>query len=58
MLLDDYGYPGIERAVSFFLTNLAWTIEETSPEEDEHDWVVLRTAKGEDNRHFRYFVDF
>jgi predicted O-methyltransferase YrrM len=58
IVLDDYGYPGIKRAVSFFLTNLEWTIEETSPKGDSHHWVVLRTAKGEDKRHFRYFVDF
>jgi predicted O-methyltransferase YrrM len=56
--LDDYNLPGIRRAVSFFLTNLRWTIEETSPAADEHHWVVLRTPTTEDDRHFRYFVEF
>jgi predicted O-methyltransferase YrrM len=58
VFLDDYDLPGIERAVSFFVTNLGWRIEETSPEGDGHHWVVLRTAEGEDDRDFRYFVDF
>lgn len=56
--LDDYNLPGIERAVSFFLTNLGWTIEEVSPRSDAHHWVVLRTPLAEDSRHFRYFVEF
>ena len=53
IMLDDYDYPGIERAVSFFLTNLGWTIEDTA----EH-FVVLRTAEQVDQRHYRYFVEF
>ena len=58
VLLDDYNLPGIARAVSFFLTNLGWTVEETSPPDDEHAWVVLRTARHEDRRDFRHFVEF
>ena len=53
IMLDDYDYPGIERAVSFFLTNLEWTIEDAV----EHV-VVLRTAEQVDKRHYRYFVEF
>ena len=56
--LDDYNLPGIKRAVSFFLTNLGWTIVETSPASDRHHWIVLRTSLTEDTRHFRYFVEF
>jgi predicted O-methyltransferase YrrM len=58
IVLDDYDLPGIRRAVAFFLTNLGWHVEETSPGDDAHHWVVLRTAEAEDQRHFRYFVDF
>ena len=58
VLVDDYDLPGIRRAISFFLANLNWRVEETSPENDGHHWVVLRTAETVDNRHFRYFVDF
>jgi predicted O-methyltransferase YrrM len=58
VILDDYDLPGIERAVSFFQTNLDWTIEETAPLDDRHRWVVLRTAKHADERDFRYFVEF
>ena len=58
ILLDDYDLPGIQRAVSFFLNNLDWRIEETSRADDPHQWVVLRTAESEDSRDFRHFVPF
>jgi predicted O-methyltransferase YrrM len=58
IILDDYDLPGIRRAVAFYLTNLNWSIEELSPLEDAHSWVVVRTAPGEDTRDFRYFVEF
>lgn len=58
IILDDYNLPGIERAASFFLNNLEWKIEETSPPDDEHHWVVLRTSEDEDTRDFRHFVEF
>ncbi len=58
VILDDYNLPGIRRAVSFFVKNLGWTIEETAPEGDGHHWVVLRTARHPDRRDFRYFVEF
>jgi predicted O-methyltransferase YrrM len=58
VFLDDYQLPGVRRAVSFFLANLDWRLEETSASDKDHHWVVLRTAEAEDNRDFRYFVDF
>lgn len=58
VFLDDYDLPGIRRAVSFYVTNLGWRVEETSRAADDHHWVVLRTAEAEDDRHFRHFVDF
>ena len=58
IILDDYNQPGIERAASFFINNLDWQIEETSPPDDKHHWVVLRTSADEDTRDFRYFVEF
>ena len=58
ILLDDFNLPGIERAASFFVNNLAWKIEETSPPDDTHHWGVLRTSEDEDTRDFRYFVEF
>jgi len=58
IILDDYNLPGIRKAASFFVNNLKWKIEEMSPPEGEHHWVVLRTAKDEDTRDFRYFVEF
>jgi predicted O-methyltransferase YrrM len=53
IVLHDYDLPGIKRAVAFFVANLNWTIEEAA----EH-WVVLRTARDADTRHFTYFVPF
>ncbi|MCU0520743.1 MAG: class I SAM-dependent methyltransferase [Anaerolineae bacterium] len=58
IILDDYQLPGIRRAASFFVSNLGWKIEETSPPDDQHSWVVLRTSATEDTRDFRYFVEF
>jgi predicted O-methyltransferase YrrM len=58
IILDDYDLPGIERAAAFFINNLGWKIEETSPLDDKHHWVVLRTTEDEDTRDFRYFVEF
>lgn len=58
IFVDDYQLPGISRAVSFFVKNLSWTVEETSTENDLHHWAVLRTAPTEDTRPFDYFVDF
>ena len=58
VILDDYNLPGIKRAVSFFVTNRGWAIEETSPRTDEHQWVVLRTARQATEGDFRYFVEF
>ncbi len=55
IILDDYTWPGIKRAVSFFLTNLNWKIEETN---EEGNQVVLRTAKEADARDGQYFVEF
>lgn len=58
ILLDDYDLPGIRRAVSFYLSNLNWKIEETSPKDDGHHWIALRTSSAEDTRDFRYFKEF
>lgn len=58
IILDDYNLPGIRKAASFFINNLAWKIEETSSPDDAHQWVVLRTSEDEDTRDFRYFVEF
>ena len=54
LILDDYNLPGVRRAVSFYLTNLGWTVEDTLGDYA----VVLRTAQQWDNRDFRHFVDF
>ena len=55
IILDDYIWPGIKRAVSFFLTNLNWKIEETN---EEGHQAVLRTAEEDDHREGKYFVEF
>ena len=58
VFLDDYQLPGVARAVSFFVTNVGWQIEEISPADELHQWVVLRTPPTPDERSFEHFVDF
>ena len=58
VFVDDYQLPGIARAVAFFLSNVGWTLELVSSEDDLHQWAVLRTNQTPDARPFTYFVDF
>lgn len=57
IILDDYNFPGINKALSFFINNLNWKVEETS-NDDKHHWAVIRTSKEEDNRNYLYFKEF
>jgi predicted O-methyltransferase YrrM len=58
IFVDDYQLPAIARATSFFLANRNWTLESVSPEDDVHQWAVLRTPVEPDSRPFTHFVDF
>ena len=58
VFLDDYQLPAVARAVSFFTTNRGWTVEETSADDELHNWVVLRTAMTSDDRSYDHFVEF
>ena len=58
VFLDDYQLPAVARAVSFFLTNLGWTLEEVSAADDYHRWAVLRTSAVPDTRPFDFYVEF
>jgi Methyltransferase domain len=58
VFVDDYQLPAIRRAAAFFATNLGWTVEETSAEDELHNWAVLRTSIEPDERPFDHFVDF
>jgi predicted O-methyltransferase YrrM len=58
ILLDDYQLPGVRSAVTFFVTNLNWRVEEECSRDELHHWVAVRTPEAEDSRDFRYFVDF
>lgn len=58
VFLDDYHLPAVVRALSFFLANRGWTLEEVSTAHDQHHWAVLRTSREPDTRPFDYFVDF
>ena len=57
VFLDDYDLPAVARAVSFFLANLGWTLEEASNDELHH-WAVVRTSRVPDERSYDFFVDF
>jgi predicted O-methyltransferase YrrM len=58
VFLDDYQLPAVARAVSFFLTNLGWKLEEVSATDDYHRWAVLRTSAVPDTRPFDFYVEF
>jgi predicted O-methyltransferase YrrM len=58
VFVDDYQLPAVQRAVSFCVTNLDWTLEEVSAADDLHRWAVLRTSTVPDTRPFDYYVDF
>lgn len=56
--LDDYQLPSVAHAVSFCVTNLGWSIEETSRSDDDHNWVVLRTPRVPVERAWDHFAEF
>jgi predicted O-methyltransferase YrrM len=58
IFIDDYQLPSIRRAAAFFTTNLGWTLEETSTEDELHCWAVLRTSPEPAPRAFDHYVDF
>ena len=53
IVLDDYNWPGINKAVSFCVTNLNWVIEDTFG-----DFVALRPSTEPDERPGRYLAEF
>lgn len=53
IVLDDYNWPGINKAVSFCVTNLNWVIEDTFA-----DFVALRTSTEPDERPGRFLAEF
>jgi predicted O-methyltransferase YrrM len=58
VFVDDMQLPAIRRAVSFCVSNLAWTTEDEG-REDEHEWIVLRTGPPDAfHRPFDSFVEF
>lgn len=63
IFLDDYDKPGIRKAVTFFIKNLGWKIEEISSNEKSdsnknREWLVVRTSEKEDTRQWNDFIDF
>ena len=58
LFVDDYQLPAVLRAVSFFLRNTGWTLQESSSADPDHNWAVLRTPDEPLERAWDYFVDF
>jgi predicted O-methyltransferase YrrM len=58
VFVDDYELPAVARAASFCLTNLGWTLEDSSTNGELHHWAALRTSRDPDTRPYDYFVDF
>jgi predicted O-methyltransferase YrrM len=57
VFVDDFDLPSIARAVSYCVTNLGWTLEDSARDEF-HEWAVLRTSQRPDDREYDHFVDF
>ena len=58
IFVDDFQLPAIAKAASFCTSNLGWTVEDVSRDDDLHHWAVLRIPDIRLERHYEYFVDF
>lgn len=58
VVVDDLQLPAVARAVSYCVSNLAWTLEETSAADELHHWAVLRTSTRPDTRGYDDYADF
>jgi predicted O-methyltransferase YrrM len=58
IFVDDHQLPSVARAVSFCTTNLGWTVEEASTDDDLHHWAVLRTTLVPPQRPFDHYIEF
>jgi len=58
LIVDDHQLPSVGRAVSFCTTNLGWTLEEVSRDDEHHGWAVLRTVPVPIERAFDHYVEF
>ncbi len=57
IFVDDYDKPGIRKAVTFFIKNLDWKIEESGSEKNR-EWLIMRTSENGDTRDWQNFIDF
>jgi predicted O-methyltransferase YrrM len=58
VFVDDCQLRSVARAVALCTTNLGWTTEEVSTDDDLHHWTVLRTARIAPHRAYDHYVDF
>lgn len=58
VFVDDYQLPAIGEAVSSFVANLGWSVEELAMDDPQHGWVVLPTPHESVERDFTHFVEF
>ncbi|MCY3800197.1 MAG: class I SAM-dependent methyltransferase [Chloroflexi bacterium] len=58
IFVDDFQLQAVAKAASFCTSNLGWTVEEVSRDDDSHHWAVLRTPEVRLERDYKYFVDF
>ena len=58
IFLDDYQIAGVRKAVTFFLSNMQWTLEKISEPSETHQWAVVRTRYEPLKRTYKDFVDF
>jgi predicted O-methyltransferase YrrM len=58
VFVDDYQLPAVARAVAYSTTNLGWTDERVSTDDELHHWMALRTPSAPPCREYDHYVDF
>jgi predicted O-methyltransferase YrrM len=58
IFLDDYQIAGVRKAVTFFISNMQWALEEISEPSETHQWAAVRTRHEPLQRTYKDFVDF
>jgi predicted O-methyltransferase YrrM len=58
VLVDDLQLPAVARAARFCTTNLGWTLEELSVDDELHNWASYRTPVVALERAHDHYVEF
>src|SRR5204862_5017851 len=58
VIVDDHQLPAVEAATRFCVTNLGWSPEDASTEDDDHHWAAVRTSRRVDRRSYDHYISF